>query len=123
MEHTAQRECILRAGLLNPITQDDLQLVLAGGIGEFRRVVGEFHSRLCELNHRVVVHRGDEAIRGWRSWLKEDPSVHPCKWLRLDMVPPVIFLECQPHLTPGDTGVLADPARIDEEFRQASLWM
>ena len=31
------------------------------------------------------------------------------------------FLQCQPHLTPGGSGVLADLARIDEEFRKAWL--
>ena len=37
---------IHRAGSVHPINQDDLQLVLAGGIGEFRRVTGGFHCRL-----------------------------------------------------------------------------
>ena len=53
--------------------------------------------------------------------------VHPFKWLRPDLVPPAPFLQCKPHLTPGGSGVLADPARIDEKFRKASLllslWM
>ena len=30
-------------------------------------------------------------------------------------------LQCEPHLTPGGSGVLADPARVDEEFRKAWL--
>ena len=48
--------------------------------------------------------------------------VHPQKWLRPDLVLPAPFLlQCQPHLTPGGSGVLADPARIDEEFRKAWL--
>ena len=34
---------------------------------------------------------------------------------------PAPFLQCKPHLTPGGSGVLADPARIDEEFRNAWL--
>ena len=37
------------------------------------------------------------------------------------MAPPAPFLQCKPHLTPGGSGVLADPARIDEEFRKAWL--
>ena len=37
------------------------------------------------------------------------------------MVPSAPFLQCKPHLTPGGSGVLADPARIDEEFRKAWL--
>ena len=46
--------------------------------------------------------------------------VHPFRWLRPDLVPPP-SLQCKPHLTPGGSGVLADPARIDEEFRKAWL--
>ena len=34
---------------------------------------------------------------------------------------PAPFLQCEPHLTPGGSGVLSDPARIDEEFRKAWL--
>ena len=37
------------------------------------------------------------------------------------MIPPAPFLQCKPHLAPGGSGVLADPARIDEEFRKAWL--
>ena len=58
--------------LFKPITRDDLELVLTGRIGDFRRVAGELHRRLCEFVHRVVVHRRDEAFRGWRNWLRED---------------------------------------------------
>ena len=42
--------------------------------------------------------------------------VQPRKWLRPDMVPPAPFLQCMPHLTPGSSGVWADPARVDEVF-------
>ena len=59
--------------------------------------------------------------------MREDPLVHLYKWLRPDLVPPVPFLQCRPLLTPGGSGVLADPAEIDVEFRKAwfltlSLW-
>ena len=73
------------------------------------------------LVHQVVVHRRDEAIRGWRNWVREDPLVHPYRWLRPDLVPPAPFLQCEPCLTSGGSGVLSDPARIDEEFRKAWL--
>ena len=36
-------------------------------------------------------------------------------------MPPAPFLQCEPHLTPDGSGVLSDPARIDEEFRKAWL--
>ena len=38
-----------------------------------------------------------------------------------DLVPPSPFLQCHRALTPGGSGVLADPARIDEEFCKAWL--
>ena len=46
----------------------------------------------------------------------EDPLVHPYKWLRPDLVPPAPFLQCEPHLPPGGSLVLADPAGIDERI-------
>ena len=95
--------------------------VEGSGLGDFHRFVSGVHHRLSDFIHGVVVHRGDEAIRGWRNWLREDPLVHPYKWLRPDWVLPAPFLQCKPHLTPGSSGVLADPARIDEEFRKARL--
>ena len=47
--------------------------------------------------------------------------MHTYKWLRPDSVHPAPFLQCKPHLTPGGSGVLAAPPRIDEEFRKAWL--
>ena len=70
------------------------------------------------------MHRREEAISGWRGWLREDPFIHLYKWLHPDLVhlvPPAPFLQCDPALTPGGSGVLADPLRIDEEFQKAWL--
>ena len=33
--------------------------------------------------------------------------------------PPAPFLQCDPLITSGGSGVLADPSRIDVEFRKA----
>ena len=110
--------------LLGPmylVTLDDLSLDQSMGIGAFHHAASDVHRRLSDFIHAVVVHRRDEAIRGWRDWIREDPMVHPYRWLRPDLVPPVPFLQCQPHLTLGGSGVLVDPARIDEEFRKAWL--
>ena len=85
------------------------------------KIISDVHHRLSDFIHAVVVHRRDEAIRGWRNWIREDPKVHPYKWLRPDVVLPAPFLQCKPHLTPGGSEVLAHPARIDEEFRIAWL--
>ena len=60
---------------------------------------------------RVVVLRRDEAIRSWRKWLREDPLVRPYRWLRPDLVPSAPFLQCDPGLTPGGSGVLESSKR------------
>ena len=106
---------------LYPVTLGDLDVVRGVGVGEFHRIISDVDRRLSDCVHAVVVHRRDEAIRGWRNWIREDPLVHPYKWLRPDLVLPAPFLQCKPHLTPGGSGVLADPAKIDEEFRKAWL--
>ena len=68
-----------------------------------------------------MVNRRGEAIREWRNWIREDPLVHPHRWLRPDLVPPSPFLQCELHLTPDGSVVLADPNQIDAEFRKAWL--
>ena len=88
----------------------------------FYHAASDVHRRLSDFIHVVVVVcRRDEAIRGRRNWIREDSMVHPYRWLRPDLFPPAPFLQCEPHFTLGGSGVLADPARIDEEFRKAWL--
>ena len=121
VELTAQWDRILAIGPLHPVTFGDFDMVQGVGIGEFHRIVSDIHRRLSDFVHAVVVHRRDEAVRGWWNWLREDPLVHPYKWLRPELVHPAPFLQCDAHLTPGGSGVLADPARIDDKFRKAWL--
>ena len=120
-ELTNQWSCILSAGPLHPVTMNDLLSVQRGGLGWFREVVGDPHARLSDFIHTIVVHRRDEAIRSWRSWLREDPLFRPSRRLRPDLVPPSPFLRCDPCLTPCGSGVLASPDRIDEVFRKTWL--
>ena len=40
------------------------------------RGIDGLRCRVSEFVHRVVVHRGDEDVRGSRSWIREDPLVH-----------------------------------------------
>ena len=121
VELTAQWDRILAIGPSYPVTLGYLSVVRDLEVGDFHRVVSGVHRRLSDFIHAVVVHRRDEAIRGWRNWIREDPMVHPYRWLRPNLVPPTPFLLCKPHLTPGGSGVLSDPAKIDEEFRKAWL--
>ena len=115
---TAQWDEILAVG--TPVSLDDFHAVEGSGLGDFHRIVSGVHHRLSDFIHGVVVHRQDEAIREWRKWLREDPFVHPNKWLWPDLVPLLHFFS-EPHLSPSGSGVLADLARIDEELRKAWL--
>ena len=74
-----------------PVSLDDLSTVRGLGIGAFFHAASDVHRRLSDFIHQVVVHRRDEAIWGWRNWIREDPLVHPYRWLRLDLVPPAFF--------------------------------
>ena len=121
VELTAQWDQILALGPMYPVTEDDLSGGRGLGIGAFFDVAAGVHRRLCEFVHQVVVNRRDEAVRGWRNWIREDPLVHPYRWLRPDLVPPAPFLQCEPCLTPDGSGVLSDPNQIDAEFRKAWL--
>ena len=76
VELTDQWDRILAAGPLYPVTRDDLSAVRGLGLGDFHRVVSDVHRRLCDFIHQVVVHRRDDASRGWRNWVREDPLVH-----------------------------------------------
>ena len=93
LELSAQWDRILAVGPLYPVALDDLQVVRGVGLGDFFHVVCDVHRRLSDFIHAVVVHRRDEAIRGWRNWVREDPLVHPYEWLRPDLVPPAPFLQ------------------------------
>ena len=79
VELTSQWDKVLAIGPSCPITRCDLVAVRGLGIGEFHRVVSGLHQRLCDFIHAVVVHRRDDAIRGWRNWIREDPLIHPYK--------------------------------------------
>ena len=119
VELTAQWDQILVIGPVYPVTGDDLSVGRGLGIGAFFDAAAGVHRRLCDFIHQVVVHRRDEAIQGWRNWIREDPLAHSYRWLRPDLVPPAPFLQCEPHLTPDGSGVLSDLNKIDEEFRKA----
>ena len=121
IELSAQWDKILSIGPLFPVTLDDFLVLRGAGLGDFYHGACCIHRRLCDFNHSIVVHRRDEAIRGWRNWIREDPLVRPYKWLRPDLVSPAPFLQCEPHLSLGGSGVFSDPSRISEEFRKAWL--
>ena len=93
VELTAQWDRVLAMGPLYPVTFADIDVRRGLGVGEFFRVASDIHRRHSDFIHAVVVHRRDEAIRGWRNWIREDPMVHPYRWLRPDLVPLAPFLQ------------------------------
>ena len=88
-----QWDGILQVGPVHPITAEDFLLARGEDLGQCFQVVQGLHLRLSDFIHGVLVHRRAEAIRGWRGWLREDPLVHPYKWLRPELVPPAPFFE------------------------------
>ena len=68
VELTAQWDLILALGPMYPVTLDDLSVGRDLGIGAFFDAAAGIHRRLCDFIHQVevVVHRRDEAVRGWR---------------------------------------------------------
>ena len=97
VELTAQWDRILAIGPLHPVTIGDLDMVRGVGLGEFYRVVSDVHRRFSDFVHAVVVHRRNEAVRGWRIWLRESFDSSE-RWLRPDLMPPAPFLQCEPHI-------------------------
>ena len=77
VELTCQWGRILAIGPLHLVIFGDFDMFRGAGIGEFHRVVSDLHRRLSDFIHEVVVHRRDEAVRGWRSWVREGPLIHP----------------------------------------------
>ena len=119
VELAVQWDGILRVGPIHPITAEDfcwLGVRILDSVVRWCRVfTAGFRILsmvwLCIVGLRLFVVGG----------VVTDSLVHPYKWLRPELVPPAPFLQCDPALTPGCSGVLADPVRIDEEFRKAWL--
>ena len=91
VELTSQWDRILRAAPVHPVTWEDFDSVLGVGVGLFRQVVSGLHSGLTEFIRQVVVRRREKGIPGWREWLREDPLIHPYKWLGPGLVPLLPF--------------------------------
>ena len=114
-------DSVVRLGSLGSVRVEECAAARVCGVLESRGLVDGLYGRVSAFVKGLVAHRRSAGITAWRNWVREDPLVHPYKWLRADLVPPSPFLQCHRDLTPGGSGVLADPSRIDEEFRKAWL--
>ena len=93
--------CYFASGPIHPVSAADFLLARAGDLGQCCQVVLGLHRRLSDFLHAVVVRRREVAIRGWRSWLREDPLVNPYKWLRPDLFRLLLFCSVILLLLPG----------------------
>ena len=120
-ELTHQWGSIVAGGPQGNITAGALARVAGLGLADMEASVVDLHQSSESFLQSVVRSRRDKAFLGWKAWILEDPSAHPYRWLRPDLVPPSPFLQCDPGDTVGGSGVIADPALIDAKFREA--WM
>ena len=118
LELSQQWEKVLASGPVGPFTE--LAFLGPGGMGEFHAWVVVLHDGVVGHIRRVVSRRREHGIRAWRTWILEDRSTHPFRWLRPDMVPPAPILSVKDPVS-GKECFHTDPWRIDRELRNA--WM
>ena len=117
LELTNQWEKVLTDSPVGPFS--DLEFLGSGGLGEYHAWVVALYNRVGNYIRSVVIHRRDHNIKAWKTWVLEDRSAHPYRWLRPDLVPPAPILS-----VPGPSGkdvFYTDPWQIDSELRKA--WM
>ena len=90
-------------------------------LGDFRRVVGDFITGPSDFIHGIVCFIVGMRLFGVAIGFGRTPRFHPYRWLRPDLVPPAPFLQWSASPYSWWFWVLANPAKIDEEFRKAWL--
>ena len=56
---------------------NELAYISGLGLAEMEVAVGRLHLDLDKFLQGVVRHRKERAVQGWRTWILEDPLVHP----------------------------------------------
>ena len=121
VELTAQSDEILTVGPQYPVSLEDLHAVEDLGVGDFHSVDCGVHHRISDFTLGIVVHR-DEAIRRWRTWLREDPWCTRLSGFVQIWFSQLHFSSVSPILRLVVLGcLLIRPGLIDEEFRMAWL--
>ena len=121
VELNRQWSCIIRSGPIRCLDWVSLEDGPRAGLLVFQARVGDAIRSITDFVQKIVFSRRDFALQGWRTWIVEDPLVHPYRWLRSDLVKPAPFLVCDPGSTVGWSGILVEPHAIDEQFRRAWL--
>ena len=107
LELTRQWGSIVAGGPQGNVTAEALARVAGLGLADMEASVVDLHQGVDSFLQNVVRSRKDKALLGWKAWILEDPSSHPYRWLRPDLVPPSPFLQCDPEETVGGSGVIA----------------
>ena len=68
---------VVAAGPCGPLCSANLAVSPAVGLPSFGDHVRVLYDVVVDFLHKVVVHRGHVAVRGWRSWMLENDKVHP----------------------------------------------
>ena len=105
-ELSHQWEKILADGPAGPVTR--LEFLGMGGLLDFHAWVVYLYNQVVEFIRKVVSHRKEHNIKAWRTWVLEDRSSHPCRWLRPDLVPPAPILSVKDPQS-GRDSFLTDP--------------
>ena len=87
-------DCIVSLGSMGSVSVEDYDAARTCGVGESRRLVAGMYDRVSAFIRAIVAHRRNVGITAWRSWLREDPLVHPERWLRADRLPSLPFHQC-----------------------------
>ena len=114
-------DCVVRLGSLGSVSVEEFVAARSCGVGESRRLVAGLYDRVSTYLRRVVAHRRSVGITAWRNWLREDPLVHPCRWLRACGLPPSPFLQCDRALTPVVSG--QRETSLDEFDSECDGWL
>ena len=91
LELTRQWGSKVAVGPQGNITAGALARVAGLGLVDMEASVVDLHQTLDSFLQSVARSRRDKALLGWKAWILEDPSTHPYRWLRPDLVPPSLF--------------------------------
>ena len=91
LELTRQWSSIVAAGPQGNVTADDIARISGLGLAGMEASVVDLHHGLNGLLQNIVRSRRDRALLGWKAWILENPSSHPYRWLRPDLIPLPLF--------------------------------
>ena len=90
------------------------RLLIWGGLKEFYTWVVTLCNLVVEFVRKVVSNWKEHNVRAWRTWVLEDKSSHPIRWLRPYLVPLSLTLAIQNPSGGKRQVVFTNPAGIEK---------